>query len=495
MMNQGKGEFISACQGFLEGFGIQTLRSYAREIGVVNPTKEKNKAQLIEEIIKILTGEVTPRAPSKCGAPVKNSFVDPQVQAGIEVLRQRFLDGNEGDGYDFKARLNNLQKEKVYLTVEDPNAQELETNGVRNILKGQLETLNNVFMLLPLDCSESGDRIIVSADMVRALDLREGDVITCYARKQNSYLVATEILTVNELVVGSFTRGRFQEDTACYPQKRVAFGNENAKTSLIGKCLQWLVPMGRGDRGLIVSPLKAGKSTILQEIARTAEKVNNSMRLMTLLVDQSPENVGGYRKVTNGENFLYTTYEDEPEKQVFVAEFILKRAKRYAECGIDVLLLVDSFNGLARAFNDTEASAGGKVLTAGLESKTLQYLKRYFGSARCFEKGGSLTILGSVATDTGNPADDLIKAELSAIGNMEIVLSDELAKRRIYPAMDILETEGNNNFALYGEREEKLDGYIRKEFLPKFGYEKLLNIIQNSSTFEEFEKNVYGKNN
>lgn len=488
-MIQQKEEFISACQGFLEGFGIQTLRSYAREVGVFNPTKEKNKAQLIEEIIKVLIGEVTPRAPSRCGAPVKNNFVDPQVQAGINVLRQRFLAENEKDGYDLQARLNNLQKERVYLTVEDPNAQELETNGVRDILKGQLETLNNVSMLLPLDCSESGDRIIVSTDMVRALDLREGDVITCYARKQNNYLVATEILTVNELVVGSFQRGRFQENTACYPKRRMAFSSE--RPSLIGKCLQWLVPMGRGDRGLLISPLKAGKSTILQEIARTAERVNKSMRLMVLLVDQSPENVGEYRKLTGGENLVYTTYEDEPEKQVFVAEFILKRAKRYAECGIDVVLLVDSFNGLARAFNDTEASVGGKVLAGGLESKTVQYLKRYFGAARCFEQGGSLTILGAVATETGNPADDLIKAELSTIGNMKIVLSDELAKRRIYPAIDVLATEGNYNLGILEEREEKLDGYLRKVFLPQFGYEKLLDVIAQSFTFEEFENKVY----
>ena len=229
----------------------------------------------------------------------------------------------------------------------------------------------------------------------------------------------------------------------------------------------------------------------MQEIARTSGALNNGLRVMTLLVDQSPECISQYRQFADKDNLVYTTYEDDSERQVFVAEFILKRAKRYAECGMDVLLLVDSFNSLARAFNDTDASAGGKVFACGLESKTVQYLKRFLGTARCFEKGGSITILGVVATDTGNPADDLIKAELSAIGNMEVALSNELAKRRIYPALDILAIQGNKTSGFWQEREEQLDVYIRNEFIPKFGTERLLEVIENTPNFEAFEKALY----
>ena len=495
MSEREKKEFIVACKAFLSGFGIQTLRSYARNIGVQNPTKEKNKEELIASILAVLVGDIAPQAPSKRGAPVKNDFVDPKVVTGIEELRARFSSAKAsvntgGDVGDFEARLRNLRENKFVFTVEDPNPQELEENGVRTILKGQLETLNEVSMLLPLDC-QTGDRIIMSSDMARAHDLRDGDVVTCYARKQNGFLLATQILTVNGLLYGSFERGNFQENTACYPRRRVDFFKDNSDASFSNKCLQWLVPLGRGDRGLVVGSLKTGKSLLLKEIARTSGALNNGLRVMTLLVDQSPERISQYRQFTDKDNLVYTTYEDDPERQVFVAEFILKRAKRYAECGMDVLLLVDSFNSLARAFNDTDASAGGKVFACGLESKTVQYLKRFLGTARCFEKGGSITILGVVATDTGNPADDLIKAELSAIGNMEVALSNELAKRRIYPALDILGIQGNKTSGFWQEREEQLDVYIRNEFIPKFGTERLLEVIENTPNFEAFEKALY----
>ena len=131
------------------------------------------------------------------------------------------------------------------------------------------------------------------------------------------------------------------------------------------------------------------------------------------------------------EQFLYTTYEDAPERQVFVADFLLQRAKSLADSGHDVLVLVDSFNALAHAYNDTDASVGGRTFACGIESKTIHYLKKYFGCARCLEKGGSITMIGALSEGTGNAADDLISAELSAVENLHIQLSDELAVKHI----------------------------------------------------------------
>jgi transcription termination factor Rho len=190
---------------------------------------------------------------------------------------------------------------------------------------------------------------------------------------------------------------------------------------------------------------------------------------------------------------LYTTYEDDPERQVFVAEYLLKRAKRYAECGSDVLVLVDSLSALARAYNDTDASIGGKMLVGGMESKTIQYLKRFFGTARCFEKGGSVTILGTVTVDSGNPADDLISAELSAIGNYEVCLNEQLARKRIYPAIELSSSKTNKSGLIVGTRGDNLDFILRNEYLPKYSQEELYELLFDAKSYEDFEESVIRK--
>lgn len=182
---------------------------------------------------------------------------------------------------------------------------------------------------------------------------------------------------------------------------------------------------------------------------------------------------------------MYSTYDDDPDRQIFTAEFLLKRAKRYAECGHDVLLLVDSLTALAHAYNELPESAGGKVLADGLESKTLQYVKKFFGSARCLEGGGSLSILGTVSKNTGNPMDDLLHAELSAVANLEVALSEELARQRIYPAIDFANTQKRNGLSLEGD-DVLLDLYIRNEYIPKYGAQRLFSLMKKSASYDEF---------
>ncbi len=491
MTRKNVNEFKYACKEFLSKQGIAALRPYGREVGVAEPTK-KNKEELVSAIIAVLAGELSPIPRSKKGAPVKDDFVDPNIHEHMNYLCKRYpiVSETQCDDFDVQTRLKELKEHPHVLRVEDPNARILERKEIREIYKGQLETLNGVSMLLPLNCMDNADKIIISVELIRVYALREGDVVTCHAEKRNNVLVATEVLTVNELVVDSFKRVDFDGCNVCFPQKQIHFYSEQYN-SVTSKYLQWLISIGKGQRGLVISPPKAGKSTLLLEAASTASKLNKSMRVFTLLVDQSPENIGLFRKLVGGENLVYTTYEDEPERQVFVAEFILKRAKRYAECGLDVLLIVDSFSGLAHAYNETDASVGGKVLPGGLESKTVHYLKRYFGSARCLENGGSITILGSVAVDTGDPSDELLKAQLSAIGNLEISLSDELAKRRVYPAIDILHSQGNRSGAQVEERELAFDAFLRGVYLPEFGGASLLELIKQSSSWEELEEKVY----
>lgn len=483
-------EFKYMCKQFLEGFSLDKLRAYGREIGVDKPTKDKKKQVLIEEIVAVLAGEVAPQLPSLRGAPVKNDFVDPKIQEGIKRLRMMSASNGESEQLsEYKKNVQQLKKNPHVLMVEDPNADELRKKPERELYRGQLETLNGVSMLLPLNCMDSDKRVIISVDTIRMYDLREGDMISCYAEKRQTMMVATVILTVNDYMVDSFKRGEFDEKTVCYPKEQITFYNKEQGTTS-GKMLQWLMPIGLGQRGLVLAPPKTGKTSLIADMHKSATLHNPGVWVYSLLIDQAPETVAYFRKIYGKENVLYTTYEDSPERQVFVADFILRRAKRMAECGLHVILLVDSLNALARAYNDTDASAGGKVLAGGMESKTVQYLKRYFGTARCFENGGSLTIVGALCTDTGNPADDILKSELMPIANLELCLSEELAKQRLFPAFDLLKSRGKLENALEGTKEDQLGRFIRNQYLPTFGWEGVLDLFKNYTKLRDLEESA-----
>ena len=483
-------EFKCKCREYLSTLSLDTLRVIGRKVNVHAPTQNKNKPVLIELILGVLAGEILPAPRSNRGKPVIDDYIKPEILNDLKDIYESHVVAPEKEieEVDIITRLKEVKENPHILKVESPNAHDFENRTLPEVYRGQLETLQGVSRLLPLDCIDNGEKIIVSIETIRAYGLREGDVVSCHVKKSNNAFVVTEILTINELVVDSFKRVDFDTTEVYFPEKRINFYGEGQ--DFVGaKYLQWLLPVGKGQRGLIVAPPKAGKSSLLAELAQEASKLNNGMRVFTLFVDQSPENIGRYRKATGGETFVYTSYEDEPDRQVFVADFILKRAKRYAECGLDVLLVVESFDALAPAFNDTDASLGGKTLPGGLESKTVHYLKRYFGAARSLENSGSLTILGTLSIDTGNPMDEILKSELSTIGNLQISLSDELAKRRVYPAIDVAHTQSNqNNF--HEKDEVDLDIFLRNEFLPKFGTEKLLSLLKESSTLEELKKNL-----
>ena len=493
-------EFKYACKKYLDKrYGLNELRAYARSIGVESPTKRKSKEELLDEIVCVLAGEIPPVPQSKRGAPVVNAYFNPQIEIDVEELRMRYLyagqphkkEKSRDDEFQFAARYAQAKKDFYYLSVNDPQKKPAKEFELKKIYKGQLETLNGVPILLPLNCVDSDKKVVVSIDLVRVYDLREGDVITCYAEKRQHYLIATSILTVNEYVVESYKRGKFEEFPVSYPKIRMNFYKDGTKGTITSKLFQWLIPIGKGQRGLVVSQNKTGKSTLLVELAREAIKENDGLCVLALLVDQSPENINQFKDIIKKDDLLFTTYEDEVDRQVFVAEFIMKRAKRFAEMGRDVLLLVDSFNALAHAFNNTDASVGGKTLAGGMESKTIQYVKRYFGMARCLENSGTITILGALSVDTGNPADDLLKSELSTISNLEIHLSSELAKRRVYPALDLMSTLGRESDIITNTGAEIFDSVLRNQFLPVHGLSGLYEIISTCSNYEDFETKIY----
>ncbi len=481
-------KFTNSCKKFLSAQGLHDLRAYGRGIGVEKPTTKK-KEELIEDIIGVLTGAVIPIEVSKRGAPVKNDFIKPEFLREMETYKLIYLNELSVENGTTLADMPTSRKD--YIIKRPKNSvtsivfEDIEQNAEEHfapIYKGQLANFNGVIQLLPLDCQDNGEMIIVPNRLLKDKDVKTGDIVTCHAQKKDDVLVATALLTVNALVIDSITRGDFNKNEVVYPTVPLAFMQEGRKNSLVGKYFQWLAPICKGQRVSVIAPPKSGKTTVLLEMIQSVKACNPKAEVLTLLVDQSPETVSKFRTVLRQDTLVYTTYEDEPERQVFSGEFVLDRAKRLAECGKDVVVFLDSLNSLGGAFNETEASAGGKTLAGGLERKTVHYLKKYFGASRAFAKGGSLTIIATLASATGNPADEILLAEMSNISNAEIPLDLQLALKRCYPAFAPTRTrvsvDRNEDF-------ERLDKTLRQNFLTQYPTERLLEILDRADTYEE----------
>ena len=492
--------FSLQCKDYLDKFGISELRAYGRSVGVSRATAKK-KDDLIDDIIRIFTGDLQPIERSKLGAPIKNDYVNIKLVETINAYRYAYLmDVQEAplvlaeDGgpapMDWGTMLReSKRKEHGKLVVADLLEEEME-NGNRRTYVGQLQTLNSVSLLLPLDCTDTEEKIIISVEFIKEYRLAEGDVITCYAKRGRNLRVVTTLLTINGIVAEKFRRINIETAEVCYPTQRFRVYDKELFDAPEHKFIDWLIPFGKGQRGLIVSAPKSGKTQLLLRIAQAAKQLNEGLETFVLLADQSPETVSAFRKSFTSEQLLYTTYEDDAERQVFVADYLLKRAKCQMESGKDVLLIIDSFNALARAFNETDASSGGKLLAGGLESKTIHYLKKSFGCARCLEKGGSLTILASVAISTGNPADDLILSELSPICNLEVRLNDGMAYKRIFPALDLNLVQVRQQEALFSQQEKEFDKLLRHEYLTRHSPESLIELLADSDSREYFRARI-----
>ena len=271
------------------------------------------------------------------------------------------------------------------------------------------------------------------------------------------------------------------------PTKPLPIYDDNRVDFSSCKYLEWLAPIRKGQRCGVIAPPKTGKTRLLQEIAQGVQALNPQVEVFALLVDQSPETIGQFSRFIPQDNLLYTTYDDDADRQVFVAEFLLNRLKRMAEMGRDVVVIVDSFNGISKAFNDTENSLGGKTLPCGLESKTLQYIKKYISSAGCIEGKGTITMIGSVMTETGNPFDDIIAAEIAPIVNYEIRLSDKMAYKRVYPALDKTKICVERRDCSMAEENRAM---LAEQYIARFDAEKLLQAVVDSKTIDEFENRI-----
>ena len=463
-------QFKLMCEKYLYTIAIGPLRAYGRSIGVAKSTT-LSKDDLIKKIVAILAEEELPETLSNRGAPLKNDFIAPAIVQRIAQLKELYFPNYQPPVYE---TLEEFIAANPYIEFRAEGEAQFEPQEQfsKAVHVGQLHTFDGYSMLLPLNCIENGQKVIIPIDLIRLHDLREGDVISCHANRGSKAYVANQILTINEVSLADVKRTQEGQNSIVYPKERLNFCNNPITDTMLARYFDWLLPLFKGQRSLILGEPKVGKTLLLYELVKILNQGRRNVIPFVLLNEQSHEYIRRFRECCAEDRLVYSTYEDEPERQVFVAEFILKRAKKYAESGHAVVLMVDSLNALARAYNDTDDSAGGKVLAGGLESKTLHYLKKYFGAAHAYEGGGSITIIATHSMDTGNPADDLIATELSPLANHVVRLSQTLALQRNYPAIHLAASRVNDEFAL-ATNEEKLRDVVSSKFIPAYGEQAL----------------------
>ncbi|MBQ6493478.1 MAG: transcription termination factor Rho [Erysipelotrichaceae bacterium] len=316
---------------------------------------------------------------------------------------------------------------------------------------------------------ETGDdNVFVSPTFVKKFRLRTGDHIIGKKReaKDNErYGALIYIDKINYLDTEMIrSRVSFEDLTPVFPDERIIL--ERPGESLSMRVMDLITPIGKGQRGLIVSPPKAGKTTILKDIALSILRNDPKAHLIILLIDERPEEVTDIREIVKGENVMivYSTFDEQPSKHKYVSEMTIEHAKRMVEAGEDVYILLDSITRLSRAYNLTEASSG-KTLSGGLDPNALYMPKRFFGAARKTRERGSLTILATALVDTGSKMDDVIYEEFKGTGNMELILSRKLQERRLFPAIDIAKSGTRREDLLLSKEEQIAVNIIRRDLM------------------------------
>ena len=331
------------------------------------------------------------------------------------------------------------------------------------LVEGILEILPDGYGFLRVNgYSPGASDVYVSPSQIRRFNLRTGDSVLGQVRPPKEgerYHALLKVLAVNMLdPERALNRPFFDDLTPIYPNKRLRL--EVGSKEVAMRLMDIIAPLGKGQRGLIVSPPKAGKTTVLKKIANSMSINHPEVDLIVLLVDERPEEVTDMRRSVNGE-VVSSTFDQPPENHVRVADLVLERAKRLVEHGRDVVLLLDSLTRLARA-NNLVVPPSGRTLSGGVDPAALHRPKRFFGAARNLEEGGSLTILATALIDTGSRMDEVIYEEFKGTGNMELHLDRRLAERRIFPAIDIYRSGTRNEELLLSERELEVVYLLRK---------------------------------
>lgn len=502
----------------LEAKSIFEMRALAKEVGISAPTK-MNKAELVDMVFKITNGEIEPPQAPRRGRPKKygdateqttsekpqiaqnlaqpeqiltpspakveaigeislpKGFERPKYQPTRQFAQQNqkqysnngFNQNNYGQKQNNFRNQNQNQVQRDNVIAERKDGEETE-----QIREGYLEINPDGYGFLRVKNGEFNEMdAYVSAMKIKQYGLRRGDYVTSLCKKvqEGRPSAVVSVTTINGIEsdkVGK--RPNFDDLVPIYPDERIRL--EVAPREFATRCIDLVSPIGKGQRGIIVSPPKAGKTTLLKMIASSIATNYPDIELKVLLIDERPEEVTDMQRSIKGE-VVYSTFDELPEHHTKTAEMLLERAKRLVEMGKDVVILLDSLTRLARAYNLTIPPTG-RTLSGGIDPGALHSPKRFFGSARNIENGGSLTIIATALVDTGSRMDDVIFEEFKGTGNMEIHLDRRLSEKRIFPAIDLAKS---------GTRKEELL-LTPSELEGTWGIRKLLSNADNAEATE-----------
>lgn len=450
-----------------EKMTLAELKEVAKNLGIKNISKLK-KLELVDEIIK-----KSPNKIEKDGVVLVEKIAPKAkvVAQESEVQQEQISEENREE-----------KKERLKVMIN-------ESGSAKGVLEVQE---NNNFGFLRCDNYQTGENdIYVSPSQIRRFNLRTGDEVQGKVREAKEGEKFKALLFV-EKVNGedpnkAIGRKAFESLTPIYPNERLHLESKD-RNDLSSRLMDIICPIGKGQRGIIVAPPKAGKTTLLKKVAQNISRNYPDVKLIVLLIDERPEEVTDMKRSIDGD-VIYSTFDEEPQNHIKVSRMVLERAKRMVEQGKDVVILLDSITRLSRAYNLT-ITPTGRTLSGGLDPGALIMPKKFFGAARNIEEGGSLTILATALVETGSRMDDMIFEEFKGTGNMEVHLDRKLQERRIFPAIDIYKSGTRKEDLLLSEAEKEVAFAIRRVMYRDGNIEtiteNLINMLSKTKDNEEF---------
>lgn len=445
---------------------LETLRILAKDLQIKNMMKLR-KAALIEAILNAAAAEADEK--NADGGAEKKWLAAPVSKPQDNAAAEEPDGGSETEDAAAETALRPAGGKEI--TYTDPVHR-------TNLMSGVLEIMADGYGFLRCKNYQSGeDDVYVPQNQIRRFNLKNGDFIVGNTRMQHEgerYQALLYVQTVNGDRVGAaINRKPFDDLVPIYPNSRLKMAT--GKTDYAMRMIDLIAPIGKGQRGIIVAPPKAGKTTLLKNIANSITANHPEVQLIVLLIDERPEEVTDMQRSIRGD-VIYSTFDEEPQNHVKVAEIVLERAKRLVEHKRDVVILMDSLTRLTRAYNLTIAPTG-RTLSGGLDPGALYKPKRFFGAARNIEGGGSLTILATALVETGSRMDDMIYEEFKGTGNMEVHLDRKLQERRVFPAIDIAKSGTRKEELLLNPTELEMMRRIRRAFADRNPAEVTENIL------------------
>ena len=477
-----------------EAMSLVSLKEIAKDKGLKNISSLR-KQELIDKLVAFDAENHADAAKEEVVPQVKQDSRQEVRQASIEQAVHTENSGKSIAGHG-STNGTSMHKERNNHNTNTMN-RDLEQLDSGVIKQGILEVLPDGYGFIRCDNYLPGENdVYVSPAQIRRFNLKTGDIVEGNIRikSQNEKFGALlYVKSVNGFAPAEAARRKkFEDLTPIFPNERIRLETPGAPVSM--RMMDLISPIGKGQRGMIVSQPKTGKTTLLKQVAKAITKNHPEMNMIILLIDERPEEVTDIKESIEGDHVevIYSTFDELPENHKRVSEMVIERAKRLVEHKKDVIILLDSITRLARAYNLT-VQASGRTLSGGLDPAALHMPKKFFGAARNMREGGSLTILATALVDTGSRMDDVVFEEFKGTGNMELVLDRSLSEKRIFPAIDLPKSSTRRDDLLLNPREVEATYLMRRALSgmkSEEALEQIIHLFLKTKTNDEFIETV-----